>query len=655
VRQSIRKVINVSDESEQPVRSVDEDAAIRSILEGTANQTGALFFAALVKNLANALNVAGAWVTEYLRESKRLRALSFWFEGRYVEDCEYAIQETPCEWVVEEKRLVHIPEKLAQLFPRDHDFKQFGAASYLGVPLLDTDGTILGHLAVIDREPMLMKPRVEALFRIFAARAAAELQRLRAEAEIREREEKLSRLVNSAMDAIIEMDGNLTITYVNRAAGSAFGCDSTEFAGRDFREFLAAQSARKLETLMGELEARPEGQQYLWIPGGLKGVQAEGETFPAEASLARFELRRRGFFTLILRNINDQVKAERRIEFLTHESEYLKEEIEQEHNFREIIGQSRPMLDLLKSVNQVAGTDATVLISGETGTGKELVARAIHAVSRRAQKPLIKVNCAAIPAALMESEFFGHERGAFTGATQRREGRFALADRGTIFLDEVGELPIDLQAKLLRVLQEGEFEPVGSSQTRKVDVRVVAATNRDLQQAVKEGRFREDLYYRLSVFPVAVPPLRERATDTELLARAFAEKCGLKVGRKVFPLSEDCLRRLCAYDWPGNVRELQNVIERAVITSRSGELNLDAALPPSAQARSETPASRGAPESSSIHTARELREIERNNILRALEKTGWRIAGNDGAAKLLGMPPSTLSSRIRALHIKRPR
>ncbi|MGH7798166.1 MAG: sigma 54-interacting transcriptional regulator, partial [Candidatus Binatia bacterium] len=259
---------------------------------------------------------------------------------------------------------------------------------------------------------------------------------------------------------------------------------------------------------------------------------------------------------------------------------------------------------------------------------------------------------------LMESEFFGHERGAFTGATQKREGRFALADHGTIFLDEIGELSLDLQAKLLRVLQEGEFAPVGSSQTKKVDVRVIAATNRDLNQAVKDGRFRDDLYYRLNVFPIEVPPLRERGDDIVLLASAFAAKFAQRLGRSIEPLSEQYKKRLKSYAWPGNVRELQNVIERAVITSRDHRLNLDRALP---DARGETPRDATAQEkmteevSQRILPIRELQQLERQNILRALESTSWRVAGKDGAAALLGMNPSTLNSRIRALKITRPK
>jgi transcriptional regulator with GAF, ATPase, and Fis domain len=298
----------------------------------------------------------------------------------------------------------------------------------------------------------------------------------------------------------------------------------------------------------------------------------------------------------------------------------------------------------------VAATDATVLVLGETGTGKELVARAIHAASGRRARALVKVNCAAIPATLVESEFFGHERGAFTGATQRRDGRFTLAHGGTIFLDEVAELPADLQAKLLRVLQEGEFEPVGSSQTRKVDVRVIAATNRDLVRAVSEGRFREDLYYRLNVVPIEMPPLRERGDDVVVLAAAFAARVGKRMGRTIEPLSATDVERLRGYAWPGNIRELQNVVERAVITSIDGRLDLARFLhagPVSAAAA--TDRSRGA-----VRTVRELEELERESIIAALESAGGRVAGANGAAERLGTKPSTLRSRMKAFGISRP-
>jgi PAS domain S-box-containing protein len=645
-------LITMGNRNADSLHNVNEDSALRTIVEGTASETGERFFTALVENLAKALNTHGAWVTEYIEESRRLRMLAYWVDGQFAEDYEYNIAGTPCERVIDSASLRLFSENLIAQFPDDPDLEPFGAISYMGVPLLDIDAKILGHLAVQDIRPMAEEPEKLALIKIFGARAAAELQRLRAESEVREREEKLTRLVDSAMDAIIELDCNLKVTRVNPAAAKVFRCVDGRFIGREFTHFLTDEGLEKLTSLIKELDARPQNQRYLWIPGGLKAVCDDRNEFHAEATLSQFEIQRATFYTLILRNVNERLEAERKIHSLIVEAEYLKEEIKALHNFDEIIANSKPMLRLLQDVEKVAKTDTTVLILGETGTGKELIARALHATSPRSQKPLIKVNCAAIPAALIESEFFGHEKGAFTGATSKRDGRFALADGGTIFLDEVGELPLDLQVKLLRVLQEGEFEPVGSSQTRKVDVRVLAATNRDLGEEVNNRRFREDLYYRLAVFPLKIPPMRERGDDIILLASAFAEQCAQKMGQILEPLSKEIKGQLKAYDWPGNVRELQNVIERAVITSRNGHLNLSRALPETDRNGEGT----NAPtkdDSERVMTNQAVQEIERRNIVRALQTTGWRVAGENGAAQLLGVPPSTLSSRIKALGIQR--
>jgi PAS domain S-box-containing protein len=456
------------------------------------------------------------------------------------------------------------------------------------------------------------------------------------------------------MDAIIELDDRLHITRVNPATEKVFRCRADQMTGQDFRRFVSHQDAERLVTLIAELDGRPEGQRSRWIAGGLTALCPEGDSFPAEATLSRFELHRRRFTTLILRNVHDRVEAEQKIQSLTAETELLREELQALHHDEALIGESQALRQVLRDIGQVAKTDATVLILGETGTGKELVARAIHAAGTRSARPLITVNCAAIPATLIESELFGHEAGAFTGATRKREGRFALADKGTIFLDEIGELPLDLQAKLLRVLQEGEFDPVGSTSTRKVNVRVLAATNRDLETSVREGTFREDLFYRLNVFPLRVAPLRERGDDVVRLASAFARRFAAKMGRTIAPLTADSARLLTSYSWPGNVRELQNVIERAVITATDGRLNLDRALPEASTAHA-PPAEDAASSSGRIRTAKELEQLERTNILRALDAAKWKVSGEKGAAALLGMNASTLSSRIRALKIEKPR
>ena len=630
----------------------DEQSALRTIFEGTASETGERFFTALVENLARALDTHGAWVTEYVPETRRLRALAFRMGADWVRDYDSPIDGTPCRVVIEERRLVHFPERLLELYPEEQALKRVGAVSYMGVPLTDLDGTILGHLAVIDRRAMPARPESIMILQIFAGRAAAELRRLRAERELRAREAQLAGLVDSAMDAIVQLDGELRVIGMNPAAERTFGLGAGFGRPAELARLVQAEDAQRLELLARELVARPAHERSRWISGGVTGTTSEGTAFSAEGTLSLFELDGRRHFTLIVRNVNERLEAERRIRSLTDETEYLRAELRELGRAGEMMGRSQGLMQVLHELGQVAPTDTTVLILGETGTGKELFARAIHAASGRRDKPLVKVNCAAIPATLIESEFFGHERGAFTGATGKRDGRFTLADGGTIFLDEVGELPIDLQGKLLRVLQEGEYEPVGSSRTRKVDVRVVAATNRDLFRAIAEGTFREDLYYRLSVFPITLPPLRERGDDIVLLAQEFARQFAGRMGRRVEPLSPAMAARLKAYAWPGNVRELQNVMERAVITARDGRLNLDRALPaPTVPESIEVGDGSGGPED--LLTVDDLARIERENLRRALERSGWKVAGESGAARLLGMAPSTLTSRMKALGLRR--
>ena len=339
-------------------------------------------------------------------------------------------------------------------------------------------------------------------------------------------------------------------------------------------------------------------------------------------------------------------------EELQNERDYLREEVNVSMNFGRIVGKSRALKGMRAQIDAVAQTPANVLVLGESGVGKELVARAIHARSSRADAPLVKVNCASIPKDLFESEFFGHVKGAFTGAHKDRVGRFQLADGGTIFLDEVGEIPIELQGKLLRVLQESEFERVGDDITRTVDVRVVAATNRDLERLVMDGKFREDLFYRLSVFPIRVPPLRERKDDVIQLARHFLDTTYKDFGREPAPLTQSQVDAISAYDWPGNVRELKNVIERAVILSKGGALQLD--LPSAGDSSPSVPVPRVDREPSQILTEQDMRELQKRNMQAALEQSGWKVSGPNGAAALLGVKPTTLADRIKAFELQKP-
>jgi transcriptional regulator with GAF, ATPase, and Fis domain len=334
-------------------------------------------------------------------------------------------------------------------------------------------------------------------------------------------------------------------------------------------------------------------------------------------------------------------EIERLKEQLKAENVYLREEIKSGHDFEEIIGKNDILFSMLRKIEQVADTDSNVLIVGETGTGKELVARAIHERSSRRDRPLVKVNCAALPSSLLESELFGHKRGTFTGAVSERIGRFELADGGSIFLDEIGELPLELQSKLLHVLQEGRFEPLGSAVTKNVDVRVIAATNRDLQRAMAEQTFRPDLYFRLAVFPIEVPPLRFRRDDVPLLAWHFVTKHQARLGRTIKEIRREAMDALMAYDWPGNVRELENVVERAMILSADSSLAV-ADLLDTRRGRHDLG-----------HKADDLESMQRDHIVRVLDECGWKIKGKGNAADRLGLKPGTLRYRMKKLGIVR--
>jgi predicted ATPase/transcriptional regulator with GAF, ATPase, and Fis domain len=499
---------------------------LRAVMEGTASATGREFFEPLVRHLASALEVRYAFVAECRDESRpRARTLAFWKGDECGENFEYDLAETPCMKVVDGD-VCHYAERVQHRFPKDRDLVELDAESYLGAPMLDSSGHVIGHLAVLHDRPMQEDRWRTAVLKIFAARAGAELQRLRAEEDLR-------------------------------------------------------RAMTEVETLKNRLQA---------------------------------------------------------------ENVYLQEEIGTQHNFNEIIGNSPVLLDVLRRVERVAPTDSTVLILGETGSGKELFARALHNRSKRNDRPLVKVNCGAIAPGLVESELFGHVKGAFTGAIDKRIGRFELANAGTIFLDEIGELPLDAQVKLLRVLQEQEFEPVGSSRTVRVSVRVIAATNRNLEHAVGEGKFRADLLYRLNVFPMAIPPLRERTSDLSLLVSFFLSRIARTLGKPLQGVTTRSMEQIQAYSWPGNVRELQNVLERAAILAEGPIVSLEEAL-----------TDRGPAKVSSVRapaaTGGNLDEVQREHILSVLASTGGIVEGSRGAAVILGVHPNTLRSRMKKLGI----
>ena len=407
-------------------------------------------------------------------------------------------------------------------------------------------------------------------------------------------------------------------------------------------------SETRFSPQMMEVLRRYQIQSGFWVPlttthrrlGALSFSSRQPDPYSAED---------REFMEVVARQVAISVENALAFEEISElrkkvedEKVYLEEEIRTEYRFDEMIGQSRELLHVLQQIETAAPTDSTVLIQGETGTGKELVARAIHQLSRRKQATFVKLNCSAIPAGLLESELLGHEKGAFTGALGQRIGRFELAHGGTLFLDEVGELPLELQPKLLRVVQDGQFERLGGSRTIQSDFRLVVATNRDLRQMANENRFRADLYYRLNVFPILIPPLRERREDIPMLVRYFVQEFGKRMGKPIESIPTESMKALADYSWPGNVRELRNIIERSVILTTSKRLHVPKeelnGAPPPAQA-----------------SGVRMEDAERRHILEALNATNWVVSGPRGAADLLGLKRSTLQSRMEKLGIRRAR
>ncbi|TAN68973.1 MAG: PAS domain S-box protein [Methylobacter sp.] len=461
-------------------------------------------------------------------------------------------------------------------------------------------------------------------------------QRLTMQA-LTESEQRISSILGSAMDAIITVDQQHRITLFNAAAARIFRCAADFALCQPVELFIAPHCSKLFKQFIDFNTASAKA----WAPEGLSARRADGEEFPIEATFSPLEAHEQKLYTIILRDVNDRRLAEQKLDRLQQEKGYLQEVLNDDHNPGDFISGSKLMRAVMEQVRMVARTDTPVLLLGETGTGKELLARAIHEFSERSAVIMVKVNCAALPAELIESELFGHEKGAFTGATQQRKGRFELADGGSLFMDELGELSQSAQAKLLRVLQEQEFERVGGSETIKVDVRVIAATNRNLAEEVSLGRFRSDLYYRLNVFPVEVPALRQRVTDIPLLARFFLSKYAKKFGKRFDDIDPAGLDYLRQYAWPGNVRELQNVIERAVILSQGSLLDIAPLQPAHAHPAVAT------------GKLRTLEAVEREHITRTLEATNWQISGIKGAAAILGMNPNTLRSRMLKLGICR--
>ena len=549
-----------------------------------------------------------------------------------------------------------------------HSFvADLGIRFYAAAPLRNHEGFNLGTVWVLDQKPRELASSEAETLRMLAALAMNQMElRLYAERvarlertertiseQLREANQRLAQseeqfrdLFEEAPIAYVHQAVDTRIFRANRTAMQILGVKPDEIVGLLGTSFFpdTPEAQRRLRDALPllargtdasgvvlELRRKDDGRP-LWVRWWCRPEPGEGYT--------------RSMFM----DITDQVLIEQQKARLEAQNAYLLDEIRTEQNFGDIIGGSSGLRKVMQQVQLVAPTDATVLITGESGTGKELVARAIHEQSARRERPLIKLNCSAVPEGLFESEFFGHVKGAFTGALKDKPGRFELADGGTLFLDEIGEVPLAMQAKLLRVLQEQELERVGDTRTRKVNVRIIAASNRNLKKEVDEGRFRQDLFYRLSVFPVEVPPLRERREDIAPLVAHFVRQSARRMNRPEPQISKAALDRLVSYPWPGNVRELQNTVERAIISWREGPLTFD--LPASWPHENTGKQAKSAAKAAFL-TRDELKQQEREGIINALKQTNGKVSGPGGAAKLLGMKPSTLASRISSLGINR--
>jgi PAS domain S-box-containing protein len=536
----------------------------------------------------------------------------------------------------------------------------------LGVSALTSSRRLLGILFAGREAGRPFSPGEELALLAVAQQAAMGIENLRLHEALMRHSRSLERqhalVLAAAGEGLYGLDDEGLTTFVNPAAAALLGWSADELLGQPMHAVLhhthadgspyaretcpiyAAFKDGQVHRVRDEVFWRRDGTSF---PVEYTSTPIEEDDVPVGAVVVFRDVTARREAETRLEGALDEVQALK--DRLEEENVYLQEEIRTRHNFGEIIGQSPAMGQVLQAVETVAPTDANVLITGESGTGKELVARALHRLSPRRNRALITVNCASIPRELFESEFFGHLRGAFTGAVRDRTGRFQLAHRGTLFLDEVGEIPLELQSKLLRVLQEGEFERVGDERTQSVDVRVIAATNRDLKAEVDAGRFREDLYYRLNVFPIEVVPLRKRRDDIPLLATHYVEQAARRFNRPGARLTNANIRELEAAEWPGNVRELMHVIEHAVLAARGGRLRFELPGPARRPVAEREPTS-----SAAVLTDAEIQQAHDDNLRAALDQTGWKIYGPGGTAELLGMRPTTLAARIKKAGLTRP-
>jgi PAS domain S-box-containing protein len=593
------------------------------------------FFASMALQLAKCLEVDYAFIGELIEgKEAQVRTIGVGCRGVIGDNFTYDLAHSPSEGVLREGARSYAAG-VAERFPEDLLLKRKKVEGYAATPLRDSQGRVLGIMVAASTRPLANAGFAEFILQLFSTRTAAEIERKRTEEALRQSEERFRVALKHSPIAVFHQDRDLRYTWMYNTLPpqpekELLGQTTNEFFGREEGERVTEVRRRVLQTGVGE---RQEVQ--LTVAGKKHYFDTTIEPV-LDAAGAVIGLTGASMDVTALREANEALRDAKKK--LTEEKIYLEQEIDTELGFGEIIGQSKALQEVMENVAKVAASDATVLLLGETGTGKELVARAIHRLSQRAKNSFIKMNCAAIPSGLLESELFGNERGAFTGAVSKKIGRLELADKGTLFLDEIGEISLALQPKLLRVLQDQEFERLGGVHTLKVDFRLIAATNRDLADSVRENEFRSDLYYRLNVFPIRVPPLRERREDIPFLVEHFVRKCGRRMNRSIASIPKRTMDALMSWEWPGNVRELENFIERSVILTQGSVL-----VSPLSELRPISAQEKGVDES--------LEAAEREHILRALRESHGQIGGLRGAAMRLGLKRTTLQSKLKNLGI----
>ena len=610
---------------------VRAEKAITALVQVRAD-TSEHFFSSMAIQLAKCLEADYTIIGELIEgEEGKVRTIGVCNQGTIADNFTYDLVHTPCEGCIAQGARSYVAG-VAEKFPKDLLLQEMKVEGYVGTPLRDSQRRAIGIMVAAYTRPLANAKFVEGILQLFATRTAAEIERKRTEEALRQSEERFRVALKHSPIAVFNQDRDLRYTWMYN---SQLPLPDSEKLGKTVSEiFDPEEVVRMTEVRRRVLETGVGARDEIQITCGGKRYYLNTTIEPVlDSTGAVIGLTGASMDVTELREATEALReAERK---LTEEKLYLEQEIDAELGLGEIIGESKALQAMMEQVGKVAASDATVLLLGETGTGKELVARAIHQQSQRANNSFIKMNCAAIPSGLLESELFGNEKGAFTGAVSKKIGRLELADKGTLFLDEIGEISLALQPKLLRVLQDQEFERLGGIDTLKVDFRLIAATNRDLADAVREREFRSDLYYRLNVFPIRVPPLRERRGDIPLLVEHFVQRFSRRMNRSITSIPKRIMDALRGWEWPGNVRELENFIERSVILTQGSVL-----VSPLSELTS-----MAATEEEIVDES--LEAAEREHILRALRESHGQIGGLRGAATRLGLKRTTLQSKLK--------